>query len=72
MSLPGTDLYYTHIKTKYVSGVVKSTATSTGTVVGNKKVLTAANTRLNCNAVLETADSAGTTYYIPLFTKIWN
>jgi len=59
--MAGTDIYYTHMKTKYLSGLVVSTGSlkdSAGSVV-------------SCDAYITLSDSAGSTYYYPLYdTKV--
>ena len=59
--MAGTDVYYTHTKTKYVSGLVVSSGSvkdSAGTAVKNDVYLTI-------------TDDAGNTYYFPGYdTKV--
>jgi len=59
--MAGTDVYYTHTKTKYVSGLVVSSGSvkdSAGTAVTNDVYLTI-------------TDDAGNTYYFPGYdTKV--
>lgn len=65
MTQPGTtDSYYTHTKTKYISGLVKTAHVSVATA-GQHTVYSTGS--LKCSAALEIIDSAGTTYYIPLY-----
>ena len=65
MSLPGTDVYYTHIKTKYISGFVVSSNQSVATA-GEGTIYSSGS--LRCDKVIEIADEGGTTYYIPAFS----
>ena len=61
MALPShIDEYTTHQKCKYLSGLVSTTTSSVLTAGGDDTY--------KCDASLEIIDSAGTTYYIPLYT----
>ena len=57
----GHDVYFTQVKTKYLKGLV-STATSSVVTTGGTDTY-------YCDKALEFVDSAGATYYIPLYTK---
>lgn len=56
-----TDVYYTTVKAKYLKGLVSNTTSFVKSSAGG--------TTYYCTKALEFVDNAGTTYYIPLFTK---
>lgn len=63
MTLPESkDAYVTHLKVKYLSGLISTTTGSAGTS-GNP-----AHGSVECDKVLEIIDSDGTSYGIPLYT----
>jgi len=62
------DQYFTQLKVKYVKGLVSTASTSVATA-GNNTVTSGDGFSLVCDAALEFIDSAGTTYYTPLYVK---
>ena len=59
--MTGTDIYYTHIKTKYISGLV----------VSSGSVKDGAGSAVMNDVYLTITDNAGNTYYFPGYdTKV--